>query len=152
LNTYLGSNFTSIASSQDSLATAISALNTQNVGLADSLTHIMADLYTANTGIAATQTQMSTMNQGITAGLQSLGQQLTNQSGQIQQNQGDLTNILGGINAIQAGQTATQAQIGAIGRFLGWEFYQIPNRYSAYIPNQQPGGQVPAGSSVIGSV
>jgi hypothetical protein len=92
------------------------------------------------------------MNQGITAGLQSLGQQLTNQSGQIQQNQGDLTNILGGINAIQAGQTATQAQIGAIGRFLGWEFYQIPNRYSAYIPNQQPGGQVPAGSSVIGSV
>jgi hypothetical protein len=152
LNTYLGSNFNSIASSQDSLATAIAALNTQNVGLADSLTHIMADLYTANTGIAATQTQMATMNAGITAGLTSLGQQLTTQGGQIQQNQSDLANILGGINAIQAGQSVTQSQIGAIGRFLGWEFYQIPNRYAAYIPGQEPGSNNPAGVSVIGSV
>jgi hypothetical protein len=152
LNTYLGSNFTSIMSSQESLATAISALNTQNVGLADSLTHIMADLYTANTGIAATQTEMATMNAGITAGLTSLGQTLVTQGNQIQDNNNNLVSVMAGINALAAGQTVTQSQIGAIGRFLGWQFYQIPNRYAAYIPGQEPGSGNTAGVSVIGSV
>jgi hypothetical protein len=77
---------------------------------------------------------LTSIQNDVTAGL--VGQQQANQA----------------MNSISAQIGGTQADVGAIGRFLGWQFYQIPNRYQAYIPNQQPGGLIPAGSSVIGSV
>lgn len=41
--------------------------------------------------------------------------------------------------AASAGANATQKMLSNIGSFLGWEFYQLPNRYSAYIPGSGPG-------------
>jgi hypothetical protein len=127
LNTYLSSNFTSLQSSETSLSTAIAGLGTQNAALADGMTNVLNQLHAIEQGQGVTTTQ--------------------------------LVSLLNGINTIQANQTyqqavdlGTQADVAAIGRFLGWEFYQIPNRYAAYIPNQQPGGSVSPGSSVIGSV
>ena len=73
---------------------------------------------------------------------------------------GNLINYANALSSqVQAGNAqasqqlqGVNSQIGAIGRFLGWQFYQLPNRYSSYIPNQGPGGSQPVGSSVIGSV
>lgn len=68
---------------------------------------------------------------------------------QALQQTGNMTlNQLAGISSQVAG---TQADVQAIGRFLGWQFYQIPNRYAAYIPGQSA-QQGNVGSSVIGSV
>lgn len=53
---------------------------------------------------------------------------------------------------LQATMGGTQADINAIGRFLNWQFYQIPNRYAAYIPGQQPGGANQGANNVIGTV
>jgi hypothetical protein len=59
--------------------------------------------------------------------------------------------IIGQIQGLQQTTAGIQAQNDALGRFLGWQFYQIPNRYAAYIPNQSP-AQGNVGSNVIGSV
>ena len=126
LNTYLSSNFTSLQSSETSLSTAIAGLGTQNAALADSMGSVLQQLQAIEGGQAITS--------------------------------GQLVNLLNGINTIQTNQNyqqavdlGTQADVAAIGRFLGWEFYQLPNRYSPYIPNQSP-AQGNLGSSVIGSV
>jgi hypothetical protein len=108
LNTYLGGNFTSIQSSEASIATAIAGLGTQNAGLADSLTSILSQLYNANSGITALGGQITGVNLGLTAGLNSLGQQITGVSGQIQTSQGQLIGISSGIQAIQNWQNGQQ--------------------------------------------
>lgn len=127
LNTYLGSNFTSLQSSETSLSTAIAGLGTQNAALADSMVSVLQQLKAVESGQAINTSQLVSLLNGINT---------------IQTNQ----------NYQQAVDLGTQADVAAIGRFLGWEFYQLPNRYTPYIPNQQPGGSVAAGSSVIGSV
>lgn len=87
LNTYLGANFTALQSTEGSLATAIAGLGTQNAGLAESLTSVLNQLYSLNTGVA-NSTKLSQENQQA---------------------------ILGGIQAIQAGQNAIQAQVSTVG-------------------------------------
>jgi|SRR5215471_2637597 len=151
LNTYLAGNFQAIQGSEMALSTAIAGLGTQNASLADSLTQVLHGLQNIDTGMQNTQNYVVGMNQGITAGLGSLGQQLTGVSGQIQVNQADLINVMAGIQALQNGQNASASEVEAIGRFLGWQFYQIPNRYAAYIPGQSA-QQGNVGQSVIGSV
>lgn len=142
LNTFLSGNLQTIQGNETALSQAIAGLGSQNADLATGITSIIGNLNT-----------MSANNQAaLAAGFSTMSSQIAGVSGQVALSQADLVNIQGGIQAIQNGQNATQSQIGAIGRFLGWEFYQLPNRYSAYIPNQQPGGSVAAGSSVIGSV
>jgi hypothetical protein len=43
--------------------------------------------------------------------------------------------------AVQSSGASMSDMMTAIGRFLGWQFYQIPNRYQAYIPgNLTPPG------------
>jgi hypothetical protein len=140
LNTFLSSNFQAAAGSDAALSQAIAGLGTQNADLATGVTSILGNLNT-----------LSANNQAaLAAGFATMGQQIAGVSGQVALSQADLVNIQGGIQAIQNGQNATQSQIGAIGRFLGWEFYQIPNRYAAYIPGQSA-AQGNVGSSVVGS-
>jgi len=134
LNTYLGGNFQTIASSEDALSQAIAGLGTQNAGLADSLTKALQNLQALDTGLHNMQDQSNSQYQGITAGLGSLGQQLTGVSGQVQQNSQDLVSVMSGLQAIQNGQNLTQQQLKSIGAFLGWEFYQLPGRYTPTIP------------------
>ena len=84
-----------------------------------------------------------------------LGGSMSTLSGLSQQEattQGYALSTFNQLGQVWSSVKGTQSDVNALGRFLGWEFYQIPNRYAAYIPNQQPGGAVPAGSSVIGSV
>lgn len=133
LNTYLGQNFTSIQSTEGSLGTAIAGLGTQNADLAGSLTSVLSQLHGLDASVAA-------------------GNAATGA------NMGQLVTLLNAVNTLQANQNyaqavdlGTQADVAAIGRFLGWQFYQIPNRYAPYIPNQSP-AQGNLGSSVIGSV
>jgi hypothetical protein len=54
------------------------------------------------------------------------------QSGQLTQS--DLANIQSGVTALQSGQQLNTSQLNSIGQFLGWQFYQLPNRYTAYLP------------------
>lgn len=51
--------------------------------------------------------------------------------------------------AISKQVAGVSAQTDSLGRFMGWQFYQIPNRYAAYIPGQSAGNY---GGNVIGSV
>jgi len=57
----------------------------------------------------------------LSAGQSSLSQQVTNFQNEI-------------TSAVTSGQQLTQKQIDQLGGFLGWQFYQIPNRYQAFIP------------------
>lgn len=60
--------------------------------------------------------------------------------------------IISQLNQMQAGDIATTgtitSQLTSLGNFLGWQFYQIPNRYAAYIPGQGPGTANPMGGNV----
>ena len=53
------------------------------------------------------------------------------------------------IAKLQGTADDTNHDVNAIGSFLNWQFYQIPNRYAAYIPGQQPGGWAQGATSVI---
>ena len=150
LNSFLSGNFQTLAGSETALSQAIAGLGTQNADLASSLTTVLNNLQGISTGITNTQNQMASNQQQITAGLGSLGQQITGVSGQVSLNQQDLVSVMAGLSAIQNGQNATQSELGAIGRFLNWQFYQIPNRYAAYIPGEQPGGAQQGANNVIG--
>jgi hypothetical protein len=66
------------------------------------------------------------------AGMQNLLSWIQNVSGQVQ-------GVSGQVSGVSNQVTGTQADVNAIGRFLGWQFYQLPNRYTAYIPGQGPG-------------
>jgi len=102
-------------------------------------------------------------NQALTSGFSNLGGQLSGLSSQVQgyqqQNQASFQSVNDLINSLATAQANGQAQsasyyqnLGALmnelsaeamqnnqqnqqlGAFLGWQFYQLPNRYSAYIP------------------
>jgi hypothetical protein len=85
-----------------------------------------------NTG-AATQQAIASNGQQTQAGINNLLQQIMTISQHL--------------NTMDQNDAATQSFVQSIGRFLGWEFYQIPNRYAAYIPGQGPGNY---GGSPIG--
>lgn len=84
---------------------------------------------------ATTQQAVATNAQQTQAGINAMLQQILGVSQQL--------------STMDQNSAATQSYVQAIGRFLGWEFYQIPNRYAAYIPGQGPGN---AGGSPIGTV
>src|SRR5215831_11287292 len=106
LNTYLSGNFQNLQGSETALSQAIAGLGTQNADLASSLSVILGNLHQLDTGLQNTQTYLGGMNAGITAGLGSLGQQVSGVSGQVQQNQGELVNVMNGVQTIQNGQNS----------------------------------------------
>lgn len=128
----------------DNITAGIGTISGQN----DAISSAIANLGTQNTSAF----------QGVVNMLQGLGYSqgqilgyLTDQQaslGQIVSNQNDQSAAIDGLGNQISG---TQADVNAIGRFLGWQFYQIPNRYATYIPGQGPGsGNV--GTNVIGTV
>ncbi|HEY1249255.1 MAG TPA: hypothetical protein VGE97_09725 [Nitrososphaera sp.] len=152
----------------------ISALGSQDMAhytqLSDSITSNFSDLNSQEAQYWAAN------NQQIANGFSTLGGQLSGLSSQVQGYQGqnstsfqhinDLLNSLSNdvntgnansasyyqnlgalMNELSGQVTGTQADVNSLGRFLGWQFYQLPNRYSAYIPGQSPGNY---GGSPIG--
>jgi hypothetical protein len=110
----------------DSHITDVNNGLTQELGTIDG--HVVANgqaVSTLGTSLATYYTNL------INAG-QSNTQALTNTI-----NQND-TAIM---NTVTDSGTSMNSMMAAIGRFLGWQFYQIPNRYQAYIPaNLNPPG------------
>src|SRR5215831_491233 len=90
LNTYLGGNFQTLASSEASLSSAIAGLGTQNAGLADSLTNVLKQLYGVSTGIS-------------------------NVSGGINQLQGQVSGVAGQVSGVAGQVNTVSGQIGTVG-------------------------------------
>jgi hypothetical protein len=81
--------------------------------------------------------------------LQSVSGQVQGVSGQVAGVSNQVQGVSGQVAGVQSSVGGTQADVDALGRFLGWQFYQIPNRYAAYIPGQGPGNY---GGTPIGMV
>src|SRR6266576_2712365 len=124
INTNMTGYFNSLTGQQDALASVIASLGSRNDASFQSILDML-------TGV---KSDIGTVQSGIGG--------VVNQQNQLSSKVDGLGNQLTGV----------QSDVSGLGRFLGWQFYKIPNRYAAYIPNQGPGGTKPVGSNVIGSV
>jgi hypothetical protein len=111
---------------QNNLLSQVQSVN-QNV------TQVGQAVGTVSGQVAGVSQQVATNGQQTQAGINAMLQQILGLSQQLSQ--------------MDQNDAATQSFVQSIGRFLGWEFYQIPNRYAAYIPGQGPGNY---GGSPIG--
>lgn len=128
---------------------AIGDLQRQNTSLADAIgtpqdvtsgkqQSLFGEIGAGNSANAAGLTNINT---ALTDIQQSSATAVQNTQS-IMQGQTQLQEGVG--QAISAAQGAKQQGIAA-NQFLGWEFYQIPNRYTAFIPGQEASN---AGQSV----
>jgi Mg2+ and Co2+ transporter CorA len=163
-NQILGAITSQGTATQDQITGAINTINANTNSSNQGMMSVLTDYL--NRLLGSQQDVLSAVN-SVNSNVTQVGQAVGTVSGQVagvssqvatnaQQTQNGITamlqSILGLSQQVNAvGQTASQTQAftDAIGRFLGWEFYQIPNRYAAYIPNQGPGTY---GGNVIGSV
>lgn len=119
LGTQIGAGFTN---TNGILATMEHDLSAQMTAFSDQTN----TNYTNLMGLVASgQASQDQINQQHTALLQSIQQDVS--AGLVGQQQANsmLANVDQNVHGMQ--------------NFLGWEFYQIPNRYAAYIPWQGPG-------------
>src|SRR5215472_1269700 len=107
------------------------ATNYYNALLAN-LTNYYNSLGTQINGVNSNVTAQAQAQQGLMSALQTAISNLTGQVGTNQQQAQQWYQSLQ--QQIQSGQQLSTAQMNQIGSFLGWQFYQIPNRYTAYIP------------------
>lgn len=142
---------------------AIGDMQRQNTQLADTIgtaqdvtsgnqQSLFGIIGAGNSANAAGFTNVNSALSGVSTSIGGLGDTLST----IQQNGADtLTNsqallqgqqqLQSGVGqAISAAQSANQQGI-ATNQFLGWQFYQIPNRYTTFIPGQNESN---AGQSV----
>jgi hypothetical protein len=157
VNQGLTTGFLNTQQSFGSLGTQVSQGFTNTNGLIGSLDQDITSQIAAFSG--QSQTNFANLSALVSSGQATQAQVNASQTALIQSIQQDVTSGLVGqqqanqaLASIESQVGGTQSDVDAIGRFLGWQFYQIPNRYTPFIPGQQPGGTTPAGSSVIGSV
>ena len=100
--------------------------------LLQNLTNYYNSLGTQINGVNSNVTAQAQAQQGLMSALQTAINNLTGQVGTNQQQAQQWYQSLQ--QQIQSGQQLSTSQMNQIGSFLGWQFYQIPNRYTAYIP------------------
>lgn len=134
---------------------ALSDISNQVAGVGSQVQANGAAITGVGNQLATTESNLSnqaTANQATNAGLLATIQSVLAQIfGQGQQLQAGQQNLQTGQEQLQIGQgqlVANQQQIAAgenqLGQFLNWQFYQLPGRYTATIPDN--------GSSVINPV
>lgn len=136
-NNYYASLLQNIQNYGNSLGGQLGSLSQQDLSYYQQLAN------QAQAGQAANQSYanwLASMVNSVSGQVQGVSGQVAGVSQQVQ-------GVSGQVSAAQATAGGTQADVDALGRFLGWEFYQLPNRYSAYIPGQSPGnyGGTPIG-------
>lgn len=109
MSTYMGSSLSTVQGEEDSLASAIAGLGTQNASLADSMTAAMNNLF----GIESQLTQANNAIEAVGAGTSSF---LTTMNAQQQAAaQSQYTSLLGTIQNLTSQQNAIQSQLTALG-------------------------------------
>lgn len=133
-NDALTSGFLNTQNSFGSLGTQIGAGFSQTQGLLGTLEHDITSQLTAFS--SQTQGNFASLNGLIQSGQATQSQIANAQTALIQSVQQDVQTGL-------IGQQQANAMLNQTGSFLGWEFYQLPNRYSAFIPTglNPPGWQ-----------
>jgi hypothetical protein len=121
LGSQVGTGFSSIGTSLAGLSGQISTLQ---AGQTSQTQSILSSL--TNWGNALSS-QMTQEQQTLVAGQQSLLQQDIANGAGIDKIKTDLTAMQGTLGTISQQQQQT-------GAFLGWEFYQLPDRYTPFIP------------------
>jgi hypothetical protein len=156
-NQGLTTGFLNTQQSFGALGTQVGQGFTNTNGLIGHLEEDITSQLTAFSG--QSQTNYANLSALVSSGQASQAQMNASQTALIQSIQQDVASGLVGqqqanqaLSSIESQVGGTQSDVDAIGRFLGWQFYQLPNRYTPFIPGQQPGGTTPVGSSVIGSV
>jgi hypothetical protein len=121
------------------LAQQFGDFSTTLAGQGDQLTQLGT---TVNSGFSSIGTSMNGLGGQITAGqnadqayYQSLLANLSNYANSISsQLSADQQQTLATIQSDISQGKGTQAEINQLGSFLGWQWYQLPNRYTAFIP------------------
>jgi hypothetical protein len=131
----MASGFSTIGTSLAGLSGQISGLSGQITGLQSSQdANAQTILTTMQQWGNALSSQMTQEQQTLVAGQQAIIQRDIANGVGIDQLRQDMQTMQGTLGTISQQQQQT-------GAFLGWQFYQIPNRYTAYIP----GGLNPPG-------
>lgn len=126
------------------------AANTINANTNSNNQGLMAQLTAWVNALQGTQanilSQVESVNQNVSTANANIGTVNSNLLANTQQAQADVNTMLQQIQsattyAENASNTANSISTftNNIGNFLGWEFYQIPNRYAAYLPGSGPG-------------
>jgi hypothetical protein len=142
LNTGMTTGFLNTQNSIGGLGTQMQAGFTNTNGLIGTLEQDITAQLTAFSG--TTQTNFNNMNALISSGQASQAQMNASESTLLQSIQQDVTSGLVGQQQANGLLNSIIGNQNQMGNFLGWQFYQIPNRYQAMIPsNLTPPGFTP---------
>lgn len=144
---YHTSELAAMSGMQDAISSQITGVDGHLTSLEGDLSSQLSDV---NNNVLANGQSITKLGTNLDAYYTSLINAGATNTQAIQQTQaGFWQAAMAAIAKVQSSVGGTQADVDAIARFLGWEFYQIPNRYAAYIPGQGPGSY---GGSPVGSL
>jgi hypothetical protein len=144
---YHNSELAALSGMQDSITSQITGLDGHLTSMEGDLSSQMNDV---NNNVLANGQSITKLGTNLDAYYTSLINAGATNTQAIQETQaGFWQAAMAAIAKVQATAGGTQADVNAVARFLGWEFYQIPNRYAAYIPGQNPSNY---GGSPVGSL
>jgi hypothetical protein len=133
---YHNSELAALSGMQDSITAQITGLDGHLTSLEGDLSSQIADV---NGNVIANGQSISGLSGKLDAYYSSLIAAGATNTQAVQQTQSAFWQAaMQAIANVQNSVGGTQSDVDAVARFLGWEFYQIPNRYAAYIPGQSP--------------
>jgi hypothetical protein len=99
----------------------------------------LANMLTGVSGqVSGVSGQVAGSQSNIATWLSQVASQITGVSGQVAGVSNQVTGVNNAVTGVANQDSTTQSDLSALGNFLSWEFYQLPNRYAAYIPGQGP--------------
>lgn len=137
--TTLGNNQSALGGSLSTLTGIVTQQGADNAASFQNLVNGQQTIEQGQTSAASSATNYYNALQSSLANyFNSLSGQVngvnSNVSAQGAANQSVLANVQSAIAAIQNGQQLNTNQLNSIGTFLGWQWYQLPNRYTPMLP------------------
>lgn len=132
IDTHIGQVGDSVDSGFSSVGTSLNGLSGQVSGVSGQVSGVSGQVGQLSASESAHYSQMASalqaLGNSLSAGQSALGQQMGNYYNGLAQ---QINNAQASNSTLDAG---LQQQLNNIGSFLGWQFYQLPNRYAAYLP------------------
>lgn len=133
--TTLGNNQSALGGSMSTLTGIVTQQGADNASAFQNLKDGQATIEQGQASAASANSGYYTsLLSNLTNYFNSLGSQINGVNSNVSQVGQAVGTVSNQVSGVQAGQQLTSDQLSAIGRFLGWQFYQLPNRYTPYIP------------------